>query len=90
MNNEQRPCPGWDRVYHFSHAWGQGLPSSFVGKLCALLAEPVFSNHGASLLQLIPLLSVALDDICHAVTAERHHIAQLLAPPCLHIGTATQ
>ena len=52
-----------------------GLPSGIVGQLCALLAEPIFSHHGAMLLQLIQLLSVALDDICHAMAAECHHIA---------------
>ena len=63
------------------------LPSGIVGQVGALLCEPVLSDHAAPLLHFIPLLCVALDDICHAVPAECHYIAQLLAPSCLHTRT---
>lgn len=66
------------------------LPSGVVGQLSTLLAEPVFRHQGSPLLQLVPLLGVALDDICHAMPAECHHIAQLLAPACLHTGPVNQ
>lgn len=49
----------------------------------ALLVQPVLSDQGAPLLELVPLLGVALHDISHAVSAECHNVAQLLVPPCL-------
>ncbi len=49
----------------------------------ALLLKPVLTDKRALLLELVPLLGVALHDISHAVSAECDNIAQLLAPPCL-------
>ncbi len=58
-------------------------PSVIVSQSGALVVQPVLSDQGAPLLELVPLLGVALHDISHAVSAERHNIAQLLVPACL-------
>ncbi len=58
-------------------------PSLVGSQSGALLVQPFLSDQGAPLLELVPLLGVALHDITHAVSAECHNIAQLLVPPCL-------
>lgn len=66
------------------------LPSSMIGQVGALLAKPLLCHQAAALLHLVTLPCVALDDICHAMPAEGHHIVQLLAPSCLHAGPGLQ
>jgi len=58
-------------------------PSVVGSQSGALVVQPFLSDQGAPLLELVPLLGVALHDITHAVSAECHNIAQLLVPPCL-------
>lgn len=58
-------------------------PSVICSQGGALVLQPVLSDQRAPLLELVPLLGVALHDISHAVSAECDNIAQLLAPSCL-------
>ncbi len=58
-------------------------PSVVGSQSGALVVQPFLSDQGAPLLELVPMLGVALHDISHAVSAECHDVAQLLVPPCL-------
>lgn len=62
---------------------GSCAPSTVRSQTPALLREPVLTDLCAPLLELVPLLGVALHDIGDTMSAESHHIIQLLAPPCL-------